>query len=145
MIAGHTVSNVDDMAGCGTKDRQLLELSIAYLFDVFITADKNLPFQQNISNYAILIVVLDTSNMRPRHILLLPSLMVKLSTQLDPVFNETLAIKINDRGRDYPNRSLTDRNLINCRGFFWSEERNCQPFFSTKLFMKLCINSALPV
>jgi hypothetical protein len=57
--AGHTVNNVDDMGWRGYKDRQLLEIATAQPFDLFITADKNLPFQQNLSAYNIRILVLD--------------------------------------------------------------------------------------
>jgi predicted nucleic acid-binding protein len=34
----------------GFKDQRILELAVAHSFDVLITADKNLPFQQNLSN-----------------------------------------------------------------------------------------------
>ena len=52
--AGHTVKNVEDMGWRGVKDRELLALANFYPFDVFITADKNLPYQQNLSNLAVL-------------------------------------------------------------------------------------------
>ncbi len=63
--AGHIVSNVDDMGWRGYKDRQTLELATAKPFALFITADKNLPFQQNLSAYSIQAIVLDVSSTRP--------------------------------------------------------------------------------
>ncbi|MGA7936945.1 MAG: DUF5615 family PIN-like protein [Kovacikia sp.] len=63
--AGHTVENVEDMGWRGTKDRELLALANDFPFDVFITADKNLPYQQNLQNLALRVVVLNASSTRP--------------------------------------------------------------------------------
>jgi predicted nuclease of predicted toxin-antitoxin system len=93
--AGHQVNNVDDMGWRGYKDRQILDMATAHPFDVFITADKNLPFQQNLSIYAIRIVVLDVSNTKPGHLL---PLMVQLSNELDTLFGNARAIMLNDTG-----------------------------------------------
>jgi hypothetical protein len=69
VAAGYTVHNVDNMGWRGTKDRDLLALAEAYPFDVFITADKNLPYQQSISNYKLRIVVLNTKTTKPDYLL----------------------------------------------------------------------------
>ncbi|MBW4492530.1 MAG: DUF5615 family PIN-like protein [Oscillatoria princeps RMCB-10] len=63
--AGHSVSNVCDMGWRGLKDREIIDLAESHPFDVFITADKNLPYQQNLANRGIIIVVLDSSSTRP--------------------------------------------------------------------------------
>ncbi|WP_404786476.1 DUF5615 family PIN-like protein [Altericista sp. CCNU0014] len=57
--AGHTVKNVEDMGWRCVKDRELLALASAYPFDAFITADKNLPYQQNLRDLALRIVIFD--------------------------------------------------------------------------------------
>lgn len=93
--AGYTVSNVDDMGWRGFKDRQILDLASTYPFDVFITADKNLPFQQNLIHYPVCIALLDTSTTRPSHLL---PLMVQLSVQLTSVFEERKIVRIDDAG-----------------------------------------------
>ncbi len=67
--AGHRVNNVEDMGWRGTKDRELLALANTFPFDVFITADKNLPYQQNLQNLALRIVILNVSSTRPDHLL----------------------------------------------------------------------------
>lgn len=41
---GHSVQNVEDMGWRGVKDREILALAEAHPFDMFITADKNLPY-----------------------------------------------------------------------------------------------------
>ena len=66
--AGYTVYNVDNMGWRGTKDRDLLALADAYPFDVFITADKNLPYQQKISDYQFRIIVLNTKTTKPDYL-----------------------------------------------------------------------------
>lgn len=62
---GHSVRNVEDMGWRGTKDRELLQLAQSSGFDVFITADKNLPYQQNWREIVLKIVVLDAQSTRP--------------------------------------------------------------------------------
>ena len=70
--AGYTVYNADNMGWRGTKDRDLLALADAHPFDVFITADKNLPHQQNMSIYQLRIIVLNTKTTKPDY--LIPSI-----------------------------------------------------------------------
>jgi hypothetical protein len=66
---GHTVQNVEDLGWRGTKDRELLGLANVFPFDVFITSDKNLPYQQNLQNLALRVVILNASSTRPDHLL----------------------------------------------------------------------------
>lgn len=77
--AGHTVKNVEDMGWRGTKDSKLLEIASDASFEVFITADKNLPYQQNLNNFPLRIVVLNSFSTRPASLL---PLIVKISHQL---------------------------------------------------------------
>ena len=49
----------------GLKDREFIDLAESHAFDVFITADKNLQYQQNLESYSIRIVVLDSISTRP--------------------------------------------------------------------------------
>jgi predicted nuclease of predicted toxin-antitoxin system len=67
--AGYTAHNVDNLGWRGTKDKDLLALADAYSFDVFLTADKNLPRQQNVSNYQLRIVILNTKTTKPDYLL----------------------------------------------------------------------------
>lgn len=90
--AGHSVSNVEDVGWRGFKDREVLNLAEAYPFDVFITADKSLVYQQNLMQRSLRLVVLDSSSTRPDHLL---PLIVRLSTVLSHIPSGT-AISIND-------------------------------------------------
>jgi hypothetical protein len=82
--AGHTIHNVEDMGWRGTKDRELLILANGFPFDVFITGDKNLPYQQNLQNLALRIVVLNASSTRPDHLRPLITLIIPLLPYLEP-------------------------------------------------------------
>ena len=55
----HEVFTVRDMNWLGTGNGQLLKLLELNRFDVFIVVDKNLPYQQNITNLPLCIIVLN--------------------------------------------------------------------------------------
>ncbi len=82
----------------GTKDRDLLALADAYPFDVFITADKNLPYQQNIDIYTLRIIVLNTKTTKPDYLippieqacLIIPTLVPRSITLIDDDLQVTL-------------------------------------------------------
>lgn len=81
---GHTVQNVEDMGWRGTKDRELLALANVFPFDVFITSDKNLPYQQNLQNLVLRVVVLNASSTRPDHLLPVITQIIPLLQSLAP-------------------------------------------------------------
>jgi len=56
-LPGHDVQTVVDMGWGGVKNGALLALA-ASRFDAFVTVDKNLPYQQNLSNLPVAVVVL---------------------------------------------------------------------------------------
>jgi predicted nuclease of predicted toxin-antitoxin system len=66
---GYDVCNVDDMGWRGFKDSEILHLAENHPFDAFITADKNLRYQQNLLGKTLRIIVLDASSTRPDHLL----------------------------------------------------------------------------
>lgn len=56
-LPGHTVRTVVDMGWGGVTNGEVLRLA-ALDFDAFITVDKNLRYQQNLSTLPIAVVVL---------------------------------------------------------------------------------------
>ena len=56
-LVGHGVSTVPEMGWASKRNGELLALAVGQ-FDVFITADRNLSFQQDPSSFDIAIVVL---------------------------------------------------------------------------------------
>ena len=73
-LPGHRVSTVVEEGWGGTKNGRLLALA-ASRFDAFLTADKNLEYQQNPKALPIAVVVLDApSNELSRLLPLVPRL-----------------------------------------------------------------------
>jgi predicted nuclease of predicted toxin-antitoxin system len=62
-IPGHDVKTVQEMGWQGIKNGRLLALAQTK-FEVFITGDLNLSFQQNFSGLNLAIVVLHASSIR---------------------------------------------------------------------------------
>jgi predicted nuclease of predicted toxin-antitoxin system len=100
MDAGHSVQNVENMGWRGVKDRELLRLAEAHPFDGFITADKNLPYQQNLNGIRLRIIVLDTMNTRPDYLL---PLIIQVSVLL-PSLAPSSVMLVNDTGTVIPFR-----------------------------------------
>ena len=57
LLPGHAVATVRTAGWSGVKNGRLLALA-ATRFDVFVTADRNLEFQQNLAALPIAVVVL---------------------------------------------------------------------------------------
>lgn len=79
LITGHDVSTVKAAGWSGNKNGKLLTLASS-AFDVFVTADRNLEFQQNLSALPIAVVVLVAPSNRVQHLeRLLPELLKALN------------------------------------------------------------------
>jgi len=82
-LPNHEVRTVVDMGWSGVKNGQLLALA-AKEFDAFLTVDKNLPYQQNLTTLPVAVVVLDAvSNELPALLPLVPAL-ERVLTSLQP-------------------------------------------------------------
>jgi len=57
-LSNHQVSTVQEMGWGGTKNGVLLRLAANSGFDVLLTTDQSIPYQQDISSLAIAVVVL---------------------------------------------------------------------------------------
>ena len=57
-IAGHDVSTVQQCGWAGLQNGELLRVAADAGFDVLVTADRNLQFQQNLSHSRIGIILL---------------------------------------------------------------------------------------
>jgi hypothetical protein len=58
-LSGHDVLSVAEMAWSGKRNGELLSLAAAHRFDVFLTVDQNLRYQQNLRSSGIGVVVLN--------------------------------------------------------------------------------------
>ena len=79
----HDVRTVGEIGWFGVKNGKLLALA-AVDFDAFVTVDKNLPYQQNLTTLPIAVVVLDAMSIELSALLpLMPALEMQLSS-LEP-------------------------------------------------------------
>ncbi|MFN8343647.1 MAG: hypothetical protein U0X91_01510 [Spirosomataceae bacterium] len=62
--AAVSMSTVRDMDWLSVKNGKLLRMAVENGFDVFITTDKNIPYQQNISQLDLAILVLNVPNLK---------------------------------------------------------------------------------
>lgn len=76
----HHVGTVPQIGWAGIKNGQLLALA-EQSFDVFVTVDRNLAFQQNLPNFSIAVVVLHAPTNRLVDLLpLVPAILEALPT-----------------------------------------------------------------
>ena len=59
-LPGHEVSTVAKQGWSGVKNGQLMTVAASEGFEVLLTIDKNFKHQQNIGEYNLVVVVLDT-------------------------------------------------------------------------------------
>ena len=80
MLVGHEVSTVQRSGWTGIKNGKLLGLA-ASEFDVFLTMDGNLEFQQNLSTLPIAVLVVEAVSNRMGHLVpLVPGILQELGT-----------------------------------------------------------------
>ena len=90
-LPGHEVATVRSAGWSGVKNGKPLALA-ASRFDVFVTADRNLEYQQNLATLPIAVVVLAVRRTRIEAILpLVPELLVLLN-QLAPRTLRTVGV-----------------------------------------------------
>jgi predicted nuclease of predicted toxin-antitoxin system len=79
-LSGHIVKTVPQIGWAGIKDRELLGLA-EIEFDVFITVDRNLPFQQNLVTLDLAILILQVPSNRLADIqVLIPKILAIVDT-----------------------------------------------------------------
>jgi predicted nuclease of predicted toxin-antitoxin system len=62
LLAGHTVFTIGQMDWKGLKNGILIKQAVQNNFDILLTIDKNICYQQNTAKYNIAIVVLNANN-----------------------------------------------------------------------------------
>jgi len=62
-FTGYNIKTVPQMGWTGIKNGQLLGLA-SQEFDIFITVDKNLPFEQNLPQFNLAIIILQSQSNR---------------------------------------------------------------------------------
>ena len=80
----HRVFTTREMKWDGKKNGELLGLMLLNDFEVFITADKNLNYQQNLKKFPIVVLVLDVKFVRPDTVLELLSSILQILKSKPP-------------------------------------------------------------
>ena len=92
-ISGHKVSTVPKMGWASKKNGELMGLAEKE-FDVFITVDRNLSFQQNLTKYNLAMVVLKAKSNRLIDLLPLVPKILEVLPGLKP--NEVVWVDISN-------------------------------------------------
>jgi predicted nuclease of predicted toxin-antitoxin system len=74
------IATVVEMNWSGLKNGKLLSAAVTAEFDILLTIDKNLEYQQNINNHEIVVVVLDVEKSKIDFLL---ELLPKFKEQID--------------------------------------------------------------
>ena len=69
-LADHEVFTVTEMGWSGLKNGKLMLKCVENDFEILLTIDKNLTFQQNLKRYPLAVVVLNTSTSKIEEIVL---------------------------------------------------------------------------
>ncbi len=84
-LANHEVFTVREMRWDGKENGELLRLMLAEGFEVFVSGDKNIPYQQNFQKYPIPVIVLDSLDNTYETIRLFgPKIEIALEGELSP-------------------------------------------------------------
>ena len=79
LLVGHQVSTVQRSGWSGVKNGELLGLAAAE-FDVFLTMDRNLEFQQNLAALPIAVLVVEAVSNRMEHLVaMVPAILNELN------------------------------------------------------------------
>lgn len=80
-LTGHYAVSAQKMGWSGIKNGQLLKLAVESGFDVFLTGDRNLSFQQNTTQFQIAVLVLEADGIQLHQTLpLMPKVLALLPT-----------------------------------------------------------------
>ena len=69
-LSDFEVYTVNEMNWCGVKNGKLMSLCVANQFDVILTIDKNMIYQQNIEKYPISFVIFNASTSKMEELIL---------------------------------------------------------------------------
>ncbi|MDQ6631466.1 MAG: hypothetical protein M3Y82_06875 [Verrucomicrobiota bacterium] len=83
-LTGHYAVSAQKMGWSGIKNGKLLALAVENGFDIFLTGDRNLAFQQNLIEISIAVVVLETKGIQLHHTLPLMPRVLAIFPTLKP-------------------------------------------------------------
>ena len=79
-LSEHEVVTVREMGWSGIKNGKLIALCVENQFDILLSIDKNLQYQQNLDKYALTIVILNSSTSKVEDLKeFIPSLLITIN------------------------------------------------------------------
>lgn len=63
-LQGHNVFTVQEMHWSGVKNGALIQLAVSADFEILLTADRSLTYQQNIAELSLAVIVVATGGIR---------------------------------------------------------------------------------
>lgn len=90
-IAGHEVKTAPQMSWAGVKNGELMRLAEAE-FDVFITVDRNLSFQQSLPKFDIAVLVLRAKSNRLTDLQLFAAKIIETLPNLEKGKAQTISL-----------------------------------------------------
>jgi hypothetical protein len=80
-LTGHDVKTVPEMGWSGKKNGELLQLMLPEKFEVFLTVDQNLSYQQNLRSSGVAIILMAAPSIRVSDLKpLIPRVLAALAT-----------------------------------------------------------------
>jgi predicted nuclease of predicted toxin-antitoxin system len=80
-LSDHEVSTVRELGWSGIQNGKLMTLCVEHQFDIILTIDKNLQYQQDLERYPLTIVILNSFTSKIEELVeFLPALRSKIST-----------------------------------------------------------------
>ncbi|MBI3411145.1 MAG: hypothetical protein HY040_22655 [Planctomycetes bacterium] len=80
-LSGHQVRTVQKMGWAGKRNSALLQLMSAAKFDVLLTVDQSIRFQQNLAKFVVGVIVLKATSNKLKDLLpLVPAAQAALTT-----------------------------------------------------------------
>ena len=83
-LPGHDASTAREMGWSGKRNGEVLRLMREQRFDVFITVDQNVGFQQNVAASGIAVIVMRARSNRLKDLLPLAPAVLKRLSQIKP-------------------------------------------------------------
>ena len=80
-LSDYQVNTVFEMGWSGLKNGALMTKAVENNFEIFLTIDKNIEYQQNIKSYEIAVIILNTTNSKIEYLEeLLPKFKQEINT-----------------------------------------------------------------
>ena len=83
-LPGHDASTAQEMGRSGKRNGEVLRVLREHRFDVFITVDQNVGFQQNVAASGIAVIVLGARSNRLKDLLPLAPAVLRKLAQITP-------------------------------------------------------------